>query len=1652
MKFSTLMVAVMAVLMTQQMQAQDFSAKQARPKAHVMKGIHSTTQLKAEVKKPTKLLLKVQKAKLEKEAKAAKIRKPFAEPAQTRQQIAGSKEKQVKTPLRPKDRSVRPLPFKVSTPLRTFRASGEVVDENGIITSPAPGTRKVYSRSGYAYINNDGFATIEQTGTIQIVTCDDGTVYVRNILSNYPTGAWVKGTREGNTITIPAKQPIYFNENAYVTFSIRWGVNDGIGFSNYDSYNNGNFTFVVDDEAQTMTLQDSSDEMFMGLFWDDDDAFAWQGDYQTVWTYANDYEPMSVNAFEVPAGLQTETWYFKGHTDVSDEVSLLHKGTVIIGFKDDDVYVKGLFEAYPDSWMKGKIDGTDVVFSGLQPLGDGETAVYAVGHDNGDLADFRMTYDADSHIMTATRELLANTDKENVVALVRFDDLIIQQSDPFAPIETLPYANNFDTKDEWDMFTIIDSNSDGSTWQRYISEGNGEASYRYNSDNNADDWLMTPAVRLEAGKTYSFSIDAHCSSNVYVERVEVKLGNAATAEAMTTSIVEVTELKSEIAETLGNKFVTVAETGNYYFGIHAVSDYDQASLRVDNLLISETVMTAPAAVTDLTVTADPETPIATIQFTAPSKTIGGNDLTGNMTKIELLRDGVVIKEFEDVAPATKLSYVDNDEELTGTIYRYQVIAYNADGQGDKSEVVSVRLNYVFDIPYIADFTQDAVGGQFTQINANDDNSRWEWDGGIHATYEYNSEIPADDYLVSPALHMEAGKRYNIVVDAGSAGFTERFEILVGREATAEGLNVKVLENCEVTLEDSKEFEATFAANETGAYYVAVHCISDPDMYELWINKVTVEFAPEGTAPAAPELTITPADKGVKQAVISIKAPEKDIDGADLTANLTKIELLRDGNIIKEFEDIAPGVTLSYTDEDIEMSGDYTYQVIPYNASGIGMKTEKTTVYVGVDVPMPVVSVKAVPQGDKVLLTWDKVIEEGRNGGYVDPAEVEYLVYACYPNSTYTDDVVETVKNGNSIELEFNTNEGDQGFQMWCVTARNEAGESYLDDDNGSQATVVTGAPYELPLIEGFAGGSLHYYWDSNSIPLTFGQSSDDDGVALALTALESGDIYLTSGKLNLKDATNPTLFFDAAGFGVNTVDVIGRIDGGDGLKLASETVTTSGYKNVKVSLDKLKDGSYAQVGITATITNPTVIDYWGDIEEEGDALIIDNIRIIDLLADNLSVELSAPSDVQAGKKATLTAVVTNWGEHAAKDYTVTFAFGDKELYTETVSDELAPFATKTFTTELAASVFDEAGDYTVKVEVEYAADLKTADNVDEKTVTISASDIPAPGSVTAENTDDGVTVSWTSPSAGDFEYTETFDDADVFTTFSVGGITASQHTGTIGEWTLYDGTGSVVYSWQDASISYDNKYQPSAFMPFDIAKAGFPNEVGHSGAQVMLSMCPATDDDGNIAAADHWLISPELPGIAQQISFYLRAITDQYGFESFEVLASKTDNNPESFELVESFFSDDIDWTEFTANLPEGTKYFAIRHTSTDIFGIMVDDVTFKYAGEVTSYNIYYEGTLVATVEGGVTTYTVPADQIEKGSHTFAVTAVYANGQESKPVTTTIEVTTGIEKVITDGKPVDVYTLDGRLVRSQAKSLDGLKGVYIINGKKYIKK
>ena len=85
----------------------------------------------------------------------------------------------------------------------------EIVDSHGIIVSPAAGDHHFYARSGIAYYLDFEYIMVgEQDDAVEIVDCGDGTVYIKDIISHYLSGAWVKGTKNGNTITVAPRQPI----------------------------------------------------------------------------------------------------------------------------------------------------------------------------------------------------------------------------------------------------------------------------------------------------------------------------------------------------------------------------------------------------------------------------------------------------------------------------------------------------------------------------------------------------------------------------------------------------------------------------------------------------------------------------------------------------------------------------------------------------------------------------------------------------------------------------------------------------------------------------------------------------------------------------------------------------------------------------------------------------------------------------------------------------------------------------------------------------------------------------------------------------------------------------------------------------------------------------------------------------------------------------------------------------------------------------------------------------------------------------------------------------------------------------------------------------------------------------------------------------
>ena len=238
-----------------------------------------------------------------------------------------------------------------------------------------------------------------------------------------------------------------------------------------------------------------------------------------------------------------------------------------------------------------------------------------------------------------------------------------------------PYTNAFGVASDLDGFTIIDANNDGKTWSIY----NGAARAIYNSSKDMDDWLITPGVKLEAGKLYKVTFEASSNGTSFPERIEAKWGTMASAAGMTETLVPATVLSSSVYVELGDYIVPTAD-GTYYIGLHGISDADMYYLYVRNLSISAPMAaTVPAAATDLAITPDADGALkATVTVKAPTLDMKGDALSA-ISKVEVARDGVVVKTFDAPSAGATLTFEDTPS-AAGT-YTYTVVASNADGSG-----------------------------------------------------------------------------------------------------------------------------------------------------------------------------------------------------------------------------------------------------------------------------------------------------------------------------------------------------------------------------------------------------------------------------------------------------------------------------------------------------------------------------------------------------------------------------------------------------------------------------------------------------------------------------------------------------------------------------------------------------------------------------------------------------------------------------------------------------------------------------------------------------------------------------------------------------------------------------------------------------------
>ena len=944
-------------------------------------------------------------------------------------------------------------------------------------------------------------------------------------------------------------------------------------------------------------------------------------------------------------------------------------------------------------------------------------------------------------------------------------------------------------------------------------------------------------------------------------------------------------------------------------------------------------------------------------------------------------------------------------------------------------------------PYTSDFAQDGFVG-WTIIDANNDGKVWTIDGD-EARMTYNTTVPMDDWLISVPLKMETGKTYAISFDAScySPDYPERLEVKCGTAPTVEGMTTTLIEPTVINTATPTAQDIAFIPEADGIYYIGIHGISDADEWSLFVGNLTVEAGVSAAAPGAPsDLTVTPDAYGALKAAISFTAPSKAMDGTTL-ASLTKAEVYRDGTLINTFENPVVGGALSCEDNTLTTYGNHTYEVVAYNENGAGVRISASA-YIGFAEPgdMQTVNISRTDVEGEVLLSWEAVTTD--TNGLIYPAgKVTYNIYAM---DGYLRTLVASGISATSYTYQA-VNAGEQTFVQYaaCAVVDNVEGALNLSE------MIAVGTPYD-GLEESFANGRLKYSWATASVgggSVTL--MSDDDGVpsqdgdngCLAITGeyIDQGG-ELVSGLISLNQMVNPGLSFF-------TFDI--------------QTIATSGSEDINeitVFVKAIDDEDYT-IMFNGTVEdicyNST--DGWGDvyvdlskfankvIEFKIQGLVqayafipIDNIRVASTFNYDLkAAAITAPEKVMTDNDFKVDVTVVNEGLKEAAAYTVEL-YKDEALVDTYEGTKLGAFKRQvvSFDQKMSALATEEM---TYFAKVIFAGDENETNNqTSNVTVSPVVSNYPTATELTAEATDNGISLTWTAPDltpSAATAVTFDFEDADSF-------------TAEYGDFIFVDGDKSAAGGFQNMEVPGITPGETLGsfwIWDTDILANGNATFQAHSGTHYLFALFRY--DSGQ---SDEWAISPELDGSAQDVTFYAKSYSASYP-ETIEVYYSTGSTDTADFIKLEGVGGEVPDtWTLYTASLPEGAKRVAIRSCATDSFMLMIDDFTCIPADivsylDVEGYNIYRDGEKLNDTPVADTSY-VDNTVAYGETYSYVVTVVYKQRGESAASNEAVITQTGLDEV---SAAVKVTVEGGNIVvvNADAVNVVAANGAVIYNGK-----
>ena len=249
-------------------------------------------------------------------------------------------------------------PMKARKAASKVKAVAPVTQEP--VTEVPSGTVSNWSRDCGGYLVFFGYVLYGEDagGVVKMVDAGDNTVWLNNPLSQFPIDAWVKGVKDADgNISIASGQAVYqeFEEGETYTYymcPLEYKEDEEGGWF-YPT--DADYKLVLKDGA----YQAADPEVVFGICYYGDGEMSWVG-------YGDDnvvINAVTGEALELPAGLTSEKWAVTNGSEG-------YFANVAVDNANGKLYVGGLNQSVPDSYVVGDIKGETVVFAGAQFLGE----------------------------------------------------------------------------------------------------------------------------------------------------------------------------------------------------------------------------------------------------------------------------------------------------------------------------------------------------------------------------------------------------------------------------------------------------------------------------------------------------------------------------------------------------------------------------------------------------------------------------------------------------------------------------------------------------------------------------------------------------------------------------------------------------------------------------------------------------------------------------------------------------------------------------------------------------------------------------------------------------------------------------------------------------------------------------------------------------------------------------------------------------------------------------------------------------------------------------------------------------------------------------------------------------------------------------------